>query len=154
MPLPTKAIDRLFERLMLTYGNEWTMKFEGIDMNGVKSMWAHELSSFADNLKILGWALENLPAKCPNVIEFKQLCRQAPKGDTKLIDAPKASADIVDPEIKAMIQAVVRQTTPDQKGHDYKAWAKRLKARHDAGEKLEIFQIRSYKVALGITEKY
>jgi hypothetical protein len=53
-----------------------------------------------------------------------------------------------------MIQAVVRQTTPDQKGHDYKAWAKRLKARHDVGEKLEIFQIRSYKVALGITEKY
>ena len=43
MSLPTKAIDRLFERLMLTYGNEWTMKFEGIDMNSVKSMWAHEL---------------------------------------------------------------------------------------------------------------
>jgi len=34
------------------------------------------------------------------------------------------------------------------------AWAKKLKARHGAGEKLKIFQIRSYKVALGITEKY
>jgi hypothetical protein len=154
MPLPTKAIDRLFERLMLTYGNEWTMKFEGIDMNGVKSMWAHELSSFADNLTAIGWALENLSDRCPNAIEFKKLCRQAPKPDTVMLDMPKASADIVDAEIAAMVKAVVQQTSADDNKRDYKAWAKRLKARHDAGEKLEIFQVRSYKVALGITEKY
>ena len=154
MSLPTKAIDRLFERLMLTYGSEWTMKFEGIEMNGVKSMWAHELSSFADNLKILGWALENLPERCPNAIEFKKLCRQAPKPDTVMLDTPKAPADIVDAEIAAMVKAVVKQTNPNDSKRDYKAWAKKLKSRHDAGEKLEIFQIRSYKVALGITEKY
>jgi hypothetical protein len=154
MPLPTKAIDRLFERLMLTYGNEWTMKFEGIDMNGVKSMWAHELSSFADNLKILGWALENLPAKCPNVIEFKNLCRQAPKPDTKMLDVDKAPTHIVDAQIAEMVRVVTEQTNPNDSKRDYKAWAKKLKARHDAGEKLEIFQVRSYKVALGITEKY
>jgi len=53
-----------------------------------------------------------------------------------------------------MVKAVVQQTNTNDNKRDYKAWAKKLKARHDVGEKLEIFQIRSYKVALGITEKY
>ncbi len=26
----------------------------------------------------VAWALENLPERCPNVIEFRNLCRQAP----------------------------------------------------------------------------
>jgi hypothetical protein len=53
-----------------------------------------------------------------------------------------------------MVRVVTEQTNPNDNKRDYKAWAKKLKSRHDAGEKLEIFQIRSYKVALVITEKY
>lgn len=33
---------------------------------------------------------------------------------------------------------------------DHKAWAKRLKARHEAGDKLNANQIRCYKAALGL----
>lgn len=34
--------------------------------------------------------------------------------------------------------------------HDPKAWAKRLKARHEAGETLSALQIDYYREALGI----
>ena len=154
MSLPDKVLERLFKRLSATYGAEFINKWDNVSMSDVKTAWAHELSSFARNLTAIGWALENLPERCPNAIEFKKLCRQAPKPLIALEGYSKASAVIVDAEIAEMVKAVVHQTDTNDNKRDYKAWAKKLKARHDAGEKLEIFQIRSYKVALGITEKY
>ena len=32
--------------------------------------------------------------------------------------------------------------------HDFKAWAKKLKARHESGENLSLLQIQSYREAL------
>ena len=154
MSLPMKALERLFQRLSATYGSEFINKWDKMPIAEIKTAWAHELASFAGNLTVIGWALENLPDRCPNAIEFKKLCRQAPKPDTVMLDTPKAPADIVDAEIAEMVKSVVQQTDTNDSKRDYKAWAKKLKARHDSGEKLEIFQVRSYKVALGITEKY
>jgi hypothetical protein len=154
MSLPDKVLERLFKRLSATYGAEFINKWDNVSMSDVKTAWAHELSSFADNLTAIGWALENLPERCPNAIEFKKLCRQAPKPDTKILDVDKAPTHIVDAQIAQMVRVVTEQTNPNDNKRDYKAWAKKLKSRHDSGEKLEIFQIRSYKVALGITEKY
>jgi len=154
MSLPDKVLERLFKRLSATYGSEFINKWDKLPISDVKTAWAHELAAFADNLTVIGWALENLPERCLNAIEFKKLCRQAPKPLIALEDYSKASAVIVDAEIAEMVKAVVNQTDTNDSKRDYKAWAKKLKARHDACEKLEIFQIRSYKVALGITEKY
>jgi hypothetical protein len=154
MSLPMKALERLFQRLSATYGSEFINKWDKMPIAEVKTAWAHELASFSGNLTVIVWALENLPERCLNAIEFKKLCRQAPKPDTKMLDVDKAPTHIVDAQIAEMVRVVTEQTNPHDNKRDYKAWAKKLKARHDACEKLEIFQIRSYKVALGITEKY
>lgn len=150
MSLPMQAIDRLFERLMFSYGKEWVNKWEGVDLNGVKSMWAHELSIFTGNLKAIAWALENLPQRCPNVIEFKSLCKQAPRTATLALDAPKAPSDIVDKELAKIALQAFKQPVQDNGTVDHKRWAKKLRDRHANGEKLSVIQIKMYKEALDL----
>jgi hypothetical protein len=152
MSLPSKVIDRLFDRLMATYGREWISKWDGIDISMVKSMWSHELAAYTDNLEAIGWALENLQHRCPNVIEFKQLCKQAPRLSVAALSAPKASADVVDKEI-AKIAASAMKAPVDERGQvDHRQWAKKLRDRHQKGEVLSLVQINAYRTALDIRE--
>jgi hypothetical protein len=151
MSLPIAVVERLFDRLTTTYGTEFKNKWNGIPLNDVKSTWAHELGAFADNLHAIGWALQNLPDRCPNLMEFKSLCKQAPRPNTALLDAPKAPADVVD-RVLAEIASKALKTPRDEKGNvDHKRWAKKLKQRHEAGENLSMYQIACYKTALDIT---
>ena len=150
MSLSIKAIERLFDRLSMTYGTEFKNKWNGIPLNEVKSQWSHELGIFSDNLNAIGWALQNLPARCPNLIEFKSLCKQAPRTSTTALDAPKAPAEVVD-RVLAEIAATALKTPKDENGNvDHKRWAKKLKARHEKGEKLSLYQIKCYKTALDL----
>ena len=156
MSLPLKAVDRLFDRLSATFGSEWVYKWQGLDMAAVKTMWAYELSAFAENLSAIGWALEHLPGKCPNLIEFKMLCKQAPAPATLMLDAPKAPAHVVDKEL-ARIAAEAFKKPTDQNGKvDHTRWIRRLEERKAKGEKLNMYQtdsIRRAKINLGwITE--
>jgi hypothetical protein len=98
MSLQLPVIDRLFGRLISTYGSDFKGRYQGVDENAVKSAWAHELSGFQNNLTQIGWALENLPERAPNVIEFRNLCRRAPETEKPRLEAPKA-----DPAIAKMI---------------------------------------------------
>ena len=116
MSLPLKVIDRLFDRLMATYGRDWVSKWDGIDVGMVKSIWSHELSAYSENLEAIGWALENLQQRCPNVIEFKQLCKQAPRLSNLSLDAPKAPADVVDKEIAKIVASAFKKPV-DERGH-------------------------------------
>ena len=143
-----KAIDRLFERLSATYGSAWTRLWADAPMNDVKTAWAHELAMFANNLNAIGWALENLPDRCPNLIEFKSLCKQAPRPNTPALDAPKAPAELVDKELAKMAAEAFKAPRDDNGRVDHKRWAKKLKARHAAGEKLSMIQVKFYKQAL------
>lgn len=149
MSLSNQAIDRLFQRLSATYGAHWTRQWADVPITDIKTAWAHELASFDGNLKAIGWALENLPDHCPNLIQFKTLCKQAPKPDFKQIESPKAPSEIVDNEFLKMVKTLVEP----QKDRDYKAWAKRLKERHEAGDLLSTYQIWSYKSALELLPK-
>jgi len=63
MSLPTRVIDRLFDRLALTYGSQWLSMWQGSDLNDIKSLWGAELAPFADRLEAIGWALENPPER-------------------------------------------------------------------------------------------
>ena len=60
MALPTKAVERLFEKLQLTYGTEFTNKWGELNSMDLMTNWAFELAQFADNLNAIGWALQNL----------------------------------------------------------------------------------------------
>lgn len=139
MSLPIKAIDRLFERLAATYGNDWTRQWASVPIADVKSVWAHELSGFAGKLQCIAWALENLPEQCPNVIQFKHLCRKAPDSVLPQLAAPEPKAD---PARVAAELAKLRGTLgipapgapTNQVNH--RAWAPRILARLEAGEKI------------------
>ncbi|GAA4401171.1 hypothetical protein [Quisquiliibacterium transsilvanicum] len=147
MSLSIKAIDRLFERLAATYGAGWTRQWADVPMADVKTAWAHELATFANSLHRIAWALENLPPKCPNVIEFKALCRLAPAPDVPMLPMPKADPERVKAELAKLghVPGVKRQAPS---GIDHKAWARRIVARHDAGEKLSPTTVRFAREAL------
>ncbi len=131
MSLSVKAIDRLFERLGATYGREWSNLWDGMPISDVKTLWAHELSRFSERLEDIAWALENLPPRAPNAIEFKQLVRQAPRNDKPLaLHEPIADPARVQAELAKLTQIQQRSHAK----HDYKGWAKRILAKHEAGQ--------------------
>jgi len=148
MSLPIAAIDRLFDRLAMTYGTEFSNKWGILNSMDVKTHWSHELAVFADNLNSIGWALQNLPDRCPNLIEFKSLCKQAPRPTANALEAPKAPVEVVD-RVLAEIALKAFKAPKDEHGNvDHKRWAKRLKAWHENGGKLSLYQIKCYKTAL------
>lgn len=79
MSLPEPWVDRIFSRLTLVYGTDFTRRWEGIEPDVVKADWARELSAYQQAPGAISYALENLPAdKPPNVLQFKALCMRAP----------------------------------------------------------------------------
>ena len=149
MSLPNKAIDRLFQRLAATYGAAWTRQWADVPMADAKTAWANELSIFAGWLEAVAWALDNLPPRCPNAIEFKQLCRQAPVRAVAALPEPKADPARVAAELAKLADIrSVNRVAPST--IDHKAWAKSIMAEHDAGRKLNPTRLRFAREALGI----
>lgn len=147
MSMPIKAIDRLFDRLGLTYGMEWSRKWDGMPIQEVKSLWAHELAHYSKHLDAVAWALENLPEKCPNVVEFKNLCRKAPAQEAPRLPEPKANPERLKAEL-AKLREPAKQAASQSQYADPKAWAHRIIARHEAGEKLAAVTLRFAREAL------
>jgi hypothetical protein len=140
----TEVVERIFKRMVATYGVQWARQWDGTPIGDVKAAWAHELSGYANCLGAVAHALDNLPERCPNVIQFKALCRAAPPPpDVLRLDAPKADPVRVAAEIARM--APVRNNA----ALGSKDWAHRLKARHAAGDKINPFQVSAYRAALG-----
>lgn len=148
MSLPLKAVDRLFERLAATYGAAWDRSLGTAPIADVKAAWSHELSGFADKLAMLAWALENLPETCPNVLQFKSICRRAPAPEAPRLPEPKAAPERVAAELAKLSPLVASVRTPSEPV-DHKAWAKRLMARHEAGELLNPKTLRFARETVG-----
>lgn len=148
MSLPLTAIDRLFDRLAATYGSAWARQWEGVEANAVRSMWAHELGDFASNLKAIAWALEYLPERCPNLVQFRNLCRQAPAVEVPQLDAPKADPERVAAELAKL--APLRAGVASPSTNDPKAWAYRILSRHKNGEKLSPTVLAMAQSAVGV----
>lgn len=147
MSLPLRAVDRLFDRLTATYGRDFISRFDGVDQNELKAVWAHELSGFSDKLSMIAWALENLPERAPNVIEFRNLCRKAPAIEAPRLPEPKANPERVRAEL-AKLSPLMTSIKSPKVAIDHKAWAKRIIARKDAGEKINPTTLRFAKEAL------
>jgi hypothetical protein len=144
MSLSLKAIDRIFERLTMTYGRDFTSKWEGVDQNAVKSSWSHELSCFNGALHMIGWGLENLPEKPPNVIQFRTLCRQAPHAEAKALEVPKADPDRMRTELEKL--SVFKVSTIRTGNRD---WAHAILRRLEDGAKISPTVVQMAKKALG-----
>lgn len=141
-----KAIDRLFHRLSATYGSAWTREMGDTPISDAKTVWAHELAPFKHSLHRVAWALENLPERCPNVIAFKNLCRQAPAQAVEALPAPEADPARLAAELAKLGQ--VKASITGNAKHGMKDWAYRLKGMHEAGHRLNLNQITSYQTAL------
>lgn len=150
MSISVKAVDRLFERLVASYGSQWTRQWQDVPMADVKTVWAHELDAFADSLYRVAWALENLPSRCPNVIEFKSLCRQAPAIEVPRLPEPKADPERVRAELSKLSNLRAKVSTG---GIDHKAWAKSIMARYHACERLNPTVLRFAREALGLVQQ-
>jgi hypothetical protein len=148
MSLQLKAVDRLFERLMATYGREFMGRYEGQEIGAVKSIWAHELAGFSDHMHSLAWALEHLPERAPNVIEFRNLARRAPTPDVPRLPEPAADPARVAAELARLAPARKAIAAAAAGDHDPKAWARRLLARHAAGDRLRPIALRFAHEAL------
>ena len=147
MSLPNKAIDRLFERMAATYTTAWVRQFDVVPMADVKTAWAHELAVFAGRLDAIAWALENLPTRCPNVIEFKALCRQAPRPPEPVLTAPAANPERIKAEL-AKLGYAEKAKRMNAGLLDGKAWARVLIERDKAGEKVRPISLRFAREAL------
>jgi hypothetical protein len=141
-----KAIDRLFHRLGATYGADWDRALGQTPIADAKTVWAHELTPFKHSLHRIAWALENLPDRCPNVIVFKSLCKQAPAPAVPTLPEPPADKKRVDEELAKL--GNIRMA--DKPIYSMKEWAYRLQARDKAGEPINLNQRRCYRAALGI----
>lgn len=150
MTLPIKAIDRLFERLGATYGAAWTRQWVDVPMNDVKTAWAHELQGYATNLQPIAWALENLPERCPNVIEFRNLCRHAPAPEVPRLPEPKIDPERLKQEL-AKLSSIRASVAPGS--NDGRDWARRIIGRLEAGERINPATLKCAKDALRMTRK-
>ena len=125
MSLPLQAVERLFTRLQATYGRDFMARYEGTDTNAVKASWAHELSSFAKDLHSLAWALEHLPERAPNVIEFRKIARQAPAPEVPRIEHDHAGRERIAAEM-AKLAPVLASRPRVTHGFGSKAWAHQM----------------------------
>jgi hypothetical protein len=140
--LLARAVDRLFQRLAATYGAAWDRSLGAAPIADVRTVWARELAGFAGRLDALAWALDHLPERCPNVIEFRAIARSAPAPETPRLEAPKADPARVAAEVAKARAAPVERPDP-------KDWARRILARHAAGEKLYPVSVALARAALG-----
>lgn len=160
MSLPMPWVDRIFEKLTLVYGQAFLARWRDVDMLAVKSDWAHELAGFAPKegesgaacagAQAIAYALANLdPAAPPSVLQFRAVARRAPAPELPRLPEPKADPERVAAELAklAPIAATVRAPVAPV---DHKAWAKRLMARHNAGERLTPTSLRFAQEVLGL----
>lgn len=123
MSLPLQVVERLFDRLISTYGNDFTNRYAGLDISKTKTVWGYELDAFGNSLHRIAWALENLPERCPNVIEFKKLCYSAPSPEALQLPEPKANPARVAAELAKLAPLREKLSAPVAQ-KDYKQWAR------------------------------
>ena len=130
-----KVVNYVFDVMKHAYGDKWERSLTG-GIDDAKSVWAYQLSAYTrspEAKKSILWACKNLPNHVPTAIEFCSLCRAA---YNLLVENQPVTATAVK-KIKNK-KILVRP----------KAWAYKLKQRHEAGEKLHTFQIMCYQEAL------
>lgn len=131
MSLPAAWVDRLFDKLTLTYGQAFLRRWQDLDLNAVKSDWSHELSGFAEHPDAIAWALQNLPLdQPPTVLQFRAIARRAPSPEVPRIEVSTAGKDRIEAELRKLAPLRKRSHV------DGKQWARDLVARIDAGHKV------------------
>ena len=148
--LPGSWIAKIFEHMAGLYGAKFADLWNGSNMETVQRLWAEKLGGFKSMPGAIKEALDALDSKPfpPTLPEFLALCREAGRRHS----APVQSLGYTPtPEEQARAAEVIakaaeRMTATDKR--DHRAWAERLKGRHDGGELLSLVQVQAYQEAL------
>lgn len=140
--LPDHWMARIFAELRNTYGVAFDRQWEcppGQDpaafAAGLRNHWARELRAYGQDHThaALRWALDNLPPAPPNLVQFKALCRSAPRQQTQAIsytpDREKAMAAIA--QVGKAVEALRRGNAAQGR-----KWASKLLERQRQGLRL------------------
>ena len=95
MSLPSRWIDKIFEKLTLVYGQDFLRRWQDIDLELVKADWAHELAGYEAHPAAVAYALANLPDRPPTVLEFRRIAMRAPAASAPRLQAPRADPALV-----------------------------------------------------------
>lgn len=147
MGLSTKTIDRLFERLTLAYGVQFMAQYEGMPVADVKTDWCEWLAPYADRLQAIGWALENLPERPVNAVQFRNLCRSAPAPAAVQLPEPPANPQRMRAELEKLAPLLASRRVERL---DSRHWARRIVAASDAGERVNPTSLMFARQALGL----
>lgn len=158
MSLPLPWVDRIFEKLTLVYGQKFIALWRDVDLNAVKSDWAHELAGFAPRdgevgsgragAAAIAYALANLdPLAPPNVLQFRALARRAPALEAPRLPEPKADPERVAAEL-AKLKPIAEAARATSCGG--KDWAHRIIARVGQGECINRTTVLFARQALGM----
>jgi hypothetical protein len=129
--------------MAVTYGAAWSRMWEGIDIAAVKANWAEELDGFRSWPEALYYGLRYLPTdRPPTVLQFRDICRKAPKNDP----VPALPAPSADPRVAEEAKAKLATLAGRRSGS--REWAYLLKAREESGEKLTKAQRDMWRSAI------
>ena len=141
-----EVVDRLFTRLAASYGAEWTRQWKDTPVVDMKTAWGHELAGFISDLGAIAQALDNLPERCPNVIQFKALCRaNRTVKATLMLPEPKSNP--------AFIAEVIAKLSDAPAKTDGREWARRIIARKEDGEYIFPCTLAMAMSALGMAKQ-
>lgn len=122
--LPIHWIDRIFQKLAIAYGRDFLRKWEGIPEDEVKEDWAHTLAGFQERPEAIMHALQNLPDdKPPTAMEFRALCRTAPRTERPSLPEPP-----VDRAKLAQVTQQVKEIVAKPK--DFLDWARHPRSQY------------------------
>lgn len=111
MSLPTAWIDRIFTKLTLVYGRDFTSRWPDEMVPMVKADWAHELTGFKDHPEAIAYALQHLPPdRPPTVLQFRDICRKSPPPEAPRLEAPAANPEIVREQLAKAREALTKFT--------------------------------------------
>ena len=71
-----EVVDAIWNKMLVTYGSEWSRKFGDQPLDEVKGAWADELRGYS--VEQIKYGLSMLGERPPNLIQFKELCKKAP----------------------------------------------------------------------------
>jgi len=152
MSLPLPWIERIFQKLTLTYGRDFLGRWEGLPIADVKTDWAECLSGFGHQPEAIAWALANLPdSKAPTAQEFRAICRRAPAKELPRLPEPAADPARVAAEL-AKLAPARKELAAASCSYDPREWARRNIARAAAGDRVLPITLLFSKQALGLAK--
>ena len=120
--LPVSWVEKIFSRMHGIYGNQFAAKWDGISPDAVKQVWAEELGGFSDIPEAIAYALKNLDPKFPpSALEFRDLCRKAPRKDVLALPHKLTAEEI---ERQREMAQKVTEAAGKREGFDHLDWAK------------------------------